>query len=279
MVEYAGEKRQLLSPCVVGHDDVAIIPGREQELRKATCSNVENVCAIIETFWEVMAMAKAFLLFFSLSALLSLWGANTALGDIGAQLQQAEGLTSNGNYEQAEQLYQQIVANNPSTDYGLEAQEKLTCLYVAWGREPQIQAGLRKLFSDFSQQDGIDRAVTHVADAYRQVSRYIEAIEIYGNVVARWQNSEHGMWSQMGLAISHASLADDVAAESAYERLRTQYAANQHISRAICLMADNYRRLERSDKARGLYEYVLANWPTAEFALWSRMGVKGGAKL
>ena len=218
-------------------------------------------------------MAKRLLLLFSLVlALLFLGVANTALGDVAAQLQQAGGLTENRQYEQAEQLYKQIVADNPSADYGLEAQEKLTCLYVAWDKEPQTQASLDKLLSDFSERDGIARAATHVADAYRGVEKHTRASEVYRDVIARWPNDEHAMWSQMGLAISHASLGDDAAAESAYEKLRTQHATNEHISRAVCLVADNYRRLERSDKARGLYEYALANWPTAEFALWSQMG-------
>ncbi len=45
--------------------------------------------------------------------------------DVVAQLQQAETLTEAGQYRQAEQIYQQVAADYPGTDYAFAAQKGL----------------------------------------------------------------------------------------------------------------------------------------------------------
>ena len=206
-------------------------------------------------------------------ALIPAIGREGAVSDVAGQLAEADRLASAGNYDQAEQLYTTIAAGQAGTDYGLDAQEKLTCLYATWGKEPEARAGLEKLLADYSQHERIATAVTHVADTYRARQNHQRACEIYADVIEGWPEDEHAMWSQMGLTISYASLGNDAAAQSAFALLRSQYTGQEHISRAVCLVGDHYRRLQNYRKACELYEDVLANWPDAEFALWSRMGL------
>lgn len=71
-------------------------------------------------------------LFLLSSALLGLVGTTAkALADAPAQLQQAETLAKNGQYEQAEVPYQQIVATSPAGDWGIHIwQPSLQRYYV-----------------------------------------------------------------------------------------------------------------------------------------------------
>jgi tetratricopeptide (TPR) repeat protein len=196
--------------------------------------------------------------------------------DASAQLQQAEEYLKNNQYKQAEGIYKQVLIDYPGTGDALQAQEKLTCLYVTQGKEPEAQSGLQKLLTDFSQYNGVTTAVTHVADEYRNLGRNQRAIEIYKQVVAKWPGDEHAMWSQMGIAISNASIGNDSAAEAAFAKLCADYSGQQHISRAVCLVADNYRRLGKNKKAQDIYRYALglpSAKPDAEFTLWSQMGL------
>ena len=207
-------------------------------------------------------------------ALIPAIGREGAVSDVAGQLAEAGRLASAGNYEQAEQIYTAIATGQAGTDYGLEARERLTCLYVSWGKEPEAQAGLEKLVADYSQHERIATAVTHVADTYRARENHQRACEIYANVIAVWPGDEHAMWSQMGLTISYASLGNEAAAQGAFEVLRTGYTAQkpEHISRAVCIVGDHYRKIGKHKKACELYEDVLTTWPEAEFALWARMG-------
>ncbi len=222
-------------------------------------------------------MCKNFSLFLSvIISLFFLSATSRVFADAATQLQQAEEYLKNKQYEQAEQVYKQIIAENPGTNDALQAQEKLTCLYVTQGKEPEAQAGLQKLLTDFSQYNGVTTAVTHVADEYRNLGRNQRAIEIYQQVVSKWPGDEHAMWSQMGIAISNASIGNDSAAEAAYAKLCADYSGQQHISRAVCLVADNYRRLGKHKKAQDIYRYALglpSAKPDAEFTLWSQMGL------
>lgn len=196
--------------------------------------------------------------------------------DVSAQLKQAQVYQTNGQYQQAMEIYQQIAADYPGTGDALQAQEKLTCLYVTLGKELEAQAALEKLkanFSSFAQQEQVSLAVTHVGDAYRNLGKHEKACKVYSYVIANWPGADSVLWSQMGYAISELRLRNYASADAAVDKLHADFSKDQRISIAACLIADEYRRLNEHDKADQLYQYVLDNWPDAEHALWSRMGL------
>lgn len=208
-----------------------------------------------------------------LFALLFLGLGGEVLGDVSAQLEQAGKLRKSKQYVQAEQLYKEIVAAHAQTGYGLEAQERLTRMYVWWGKETEAQAAFATLLSDYSQHELLSAAVTHVADTYRRSKRHTTADELYRYVINRWPDDEHALWSQMGLVICKRALEDLSGAEAALEKLRTQYSGHKMLPKAIGLLGDNYRKAGQPQKARELYEYGLANWPSSKHALWTRAGL------
>jgi len=195
------------------------------------------------------------------------------LAHTSAQPQQADTLAKNAQFNHAEATYLQIVAESPGTDDAFEAQENLTCLYVTSGKEPQAQAALEQLLAQFSGHEGIAAAVTHVADAYRDSEKHERACELYEYVIANWPNDEHALWSQMDIVISNACLGNESAADAAFEKLCTQYSGHDLLPKAVCFVADNYRKLEKHQIARDVYQCALANSPDAEVALWSHMGL------
>ena len=77
-------------------------------------------------------MTKRLLLLSSLLLGLLIFDTTTAdLADAQARLQQAQTLAKNGKYEQAEAVYQQIVATSPVGDWGIHIwQPSLQGYYV-----------------------------------------------------------------------------------------------------------------------------------------------------
>lgn len=195
------------------------------------------------------------------------------LADAPAQLREGETLAKNGQYEQAEAIYKQVLTDHAGTDQAFQAQDKLACLYVAWGREPEAQAALEQLLANFSEHEGIAAAVTHVADAYRESEKYENACEIYEYVIANSPQDEHALWSQMDLVVANAYAGNDSAADTALGKLLTQYSGHELLPKALLLTADHHRRLEKHNKACEIYQYALDNSPDAEVALWAQMGL------
>jgi tetratricopeptide (TPR) repeat protein len=216
---------------------------------------------------------KVILLSSALFGLLFLGLPGEDLSDASTQLEQAETCMKEGQYQQAEEIYQQIITDYPGTDYEFQAQKNLVILYVTWDKQPRAEAALQELIDNFYEYEGIATVVTHIANTYRKLEQHQGACEIYHYVVDNWPGDEHGMWSQMGLVISNISLSNDDVAKTAFEKLRTEYSGYEHISRAVCLVADTYHRIEKDREAREHYQYVLDSWPDDEFALWSQMGL------
>jgi tetratricopeptide (TPR) repeat protein len=216
---------------------------------------------------------KLFTLLPILFCVLSVEVTGKTFADAPAQLEQAETYQKEGQYAQAKQIYQQIVTDYPDTNDAFHAQKNLTILYVEWGKQSQAEAAMQQLTADFSEHEGIATAVTYIADTYRKMKKHQKACEIYQNVVDGWPQDEHGMWSQMGLVISNNCLGNDSAAQSAFEKLRTVYSGNKLISKAVCFVADEYRKSEKHKRACEYYQYIVVNWPDSEAALWSQMGL------
>lgn len=66
----------------------------------------------------------------ALFVLLSVALPGKVLGDASTQLEQAEKLANDGNYEQAEAVYKQVIEGNPGTEYAFRAQKDLAILYI-----------------------------------------------------------------------------------------------------------------------------------------------------
>lgn len=205
--------------------------------------------------------------------LLCFLAAEACMADAPALLEQAQAAVNSGAYEQAEAIYRQVIADYPGTYYAFQAQKNLAIAYVHLGKDALVRSTYEQMVADFSDHAEIAAAVTHVADACRGCRKHTQACETYGYVITNWPADEHAMWSQMGLAISHACLGDGDAAETAIEELRTRYSGNTLLGRAICVVADNYRKFSRHEKAIEIYKCALANRPDPEFAVWSQMGL------
>ena len=208
-----------------------------------------------------------------LVGILSLGLVGKAPGDAADQLREAARLAGSGNSNQAEQIYRTIATGQMGTDAGLDAQEKITCLYVADGRDTEAEAALAALRSGYRQNATLPGAVTRVGDAYRKAAEHEKACDVYGYVVENWPENEYALWSQMDLAVCKAALKDVGGARAAFERLCTQYSGNNLLPKAVCVLGDNYRQIGQPDRARQMYEYALEKWPEAGHAFWSQAGL------
>ena len=191
-------------------------------------------------------------------------------------LTQAEAARSSGDTTTARVLYEQAIAASPDDDRALLAHERLACLYIETSDIDEANAALDNIQSKFRGHKDLPRAVTHLADTFRNTSDNARAHDIYNHVIAKWPSAEHALWSRMGLAIASISMRDENAADIAVEAIKTHHQDSQHFNRTLCHIADHYRNRNNHKKARTLYADAIDAIDasqSSDFAVWSRMGM------
>jgi len=172
--------------------------------------------------------------------------------------------------DKANQIDQYVVETWSQSDCAVLAQMDLAKSYVNLGEMEGAEAAVNKLFTDFSGNALIARAVHDVAQQYRGTQKYEKANELYQYVVDNWPKAEHALWAQADLIKSYLALADDPNAEAAVEKLLANFNDNPLIARAVWDTGQYYRDLKKYEMANKLYQHVVQTWPKAEHAVWAQ---------
>jgi len=138
--------------------------------------------------------------------------------------------------------------------------------------DPNADSETDRLLADYSGDSDIAAASCWVADEYRRVGRDEEAMRLYKRVAAEHPESEHAMWSQMGLAISSLRLGNDPNAQDALARLLASYGEQNGFGKGVSSIAGQYYREKDFVKWRGVYETVLdviKSVPDEKKGLWT----------
>jgi len=174
------------------------------------------------------------------------------------------------NYTKANQLYEHVVANCPDTEHALWSQADLIKSYIALGDDPNAEAAVEGLLTDFSDNPLIARAVWDTGQEYRELKKYAQASRLYKHVVANYPDSEHALKAQMDLVKSYLALQDETNAETAIGGLVGNFSDNPLAARAVWEIGQHCRDLKKYAQANRLYKHVLDNWRDSEHALWSQ---------
>jgi tetratricopeptide (TPR) repeat protein len=197
----------------------------------------------------------------------------TVMADLSTQFKQAETFQKNGQYEQAETIYQQIVTNFPDTNEALVAQRQLTIIYIATDRQQQADAAFEKLIADFFEHKGIAEAVWLIAKRYNTSKKYDKSIELYQYNVEHFPKDIHAMWSQMNIIRYYISDGNEPAADASFNKLLTVFSDQPTLPEEVWRLGKMYSELERNDKAFELYQYNVEHFPKDIHAMWSQMDI------
>ena len=219
-------------------------------------------------------MTKRFLLLSSLLLPLLIFGTTaTAVADASAHLQQAEALAKNGEHEQAEQIFQQIVIDYSGTEEAFQAQKSLTILYINTRKYNQAETAFEQLTVSFSGNKGIAEAVYYIGKHYNWKNKHDKATEIHQYNVVNFSNDMYAMWSQVEVIGFHLRKKDDAAAEAAVDKLTAVFSDQPTLSRELYNVAKKYEATRNYDKASQLYQYVIDRWPDNKDALFAQSGL------
>jgi len=133
------------------------------------------------------------------------------------------------------------------------------------------QAAFEKLVSDFSQNPHIAEAVDQIAAHCSELKMHQQARQYYQYILDNWPNDSIAIWAQTGAATASISIGDEPAADAATASLLAKFGGHQYIQKAVFSVAAYSRWDGKYQRAKELCQYVLANWPKGEFAIWAQM--------
>ena len=169
-------------------------------------------------------------------------------------------------FQSAVSAYKYVVDNFPTTDKAVWSQRGIIVSSIAFGDMESAQIQTQKLIDNYISDPSIAQAVFEVADAYYWFKHYSKANEIYQKVIDTWPEAEHSMWAQMGLALSSIAQGKDADAETATQKLLTDYAGNLRLPEALFYIAGRYSWDEKFEQAKSIYRQIIKDYPTNSWA-------------
>jgi len=216
---------------------------------------------------------KIFLLSSVLFSLLLSTAASRCLADVSEQFEQAQTYQLNGNYEQAEAIYQQIVMDFPDSNDALEAQKQLTLMYITTDSQQQADAAFAALTAVFAGHKDIAQAVWKIAKEYEESKKYDKALELHQYNVEHFSSDMYAMWSQVEVTYFHINSGDNTAADAAFEKLLTLFSSQPTLPKEVHQVAMKYNSLEKREKALELYQYNVEHFSSDMYAMWSQVEI------
>jgi tetratricopeptide (TPR) repeat protein len=225
-----------------------------------------------------------------LAVMVIIWILAGALTDVGAQpeqpqsdeaaaqLEQARQCVQEGDHEQAEAIYEAIIADYPGTDYALEAYKQLVTLYISTRRYADSQDTLDAMITDFSEHPGLPGALHSIGQNYEIAGRFQEAKTVFEEAVIKYEDPSSALEAQKGVVMMCIWLNDDAQIVAAFAKLNEDFSGDvQGYPRTLYDIARRYEMVDRFADAKSLYEQIMELCPDLDahgsYASRARLGV------
>jgi tetratricopeptide (TPR) repeat protein len=143
-------------------------------------------------------------------------------------------------YEKANRLYKHVVEHWPKAEHALWAQADLIKSYLALGDDPNAQAAVDKLLTNFNDNPLIARAIHDTAWEYRKLANYGRANELDRYVIDRWPEDVQAMWAKMDMAKTDIVLGNYAGADKTVDILMTDFSDQPEVATAIFMLGEQY---------------------------------------
>jgi tetratricopeptide (TPR) repeat protein len=118
-------------------------------------------------------------------------------------------------------------------------------------------------------------ALQLIAGAYQDAGQADKAITISSYVLANWPKESFAVWAGMSMAISQVDKGNTADAEATTSRMIADYADNNDLPVALCVVADTYSWRKKFDKSEKLYAVIAEKFPGSAVAAKARLAIVG----
>ena len=183
---------------------------------------------------------------------------------------QAEELFNARQFNQAEALYEQVLAAEPNDYPGLEAIRQLAIIYIDTDKLEQTEEMIEKMSADFGTHSAYPFSLCWVARKYNQTGHTERAFELFQYLAENFPDDKFGMWSQVEVTYYYIRNGDEEAADESVQKLVTVFAAQETLPVEIYQVAYEYHNAGKEEKALELHQYNVDHFPEHINAMWSQ---------
>ena len=221
---------------------------------------------------QLVLLTVVFLFFLSSSV----FGETTPEKDpaLTALQQSAKTYWKNSQYAEAEDAYNSIVVQYPSTDQAFSALKNIALLQITQEKWSDVDASISKLDTDFPNHTGFPQALNRIAEKYIKYKQYDKAESFFHRVVSDYPLSDSALQSQAGLIRLYICDKAEGDPQVATDKLAEDYSSNSELPASLIKIAKAYKIQKKFVEAKGLYTRVVTDHPNAEVTSEAQMGIK-----
>jgi len=186
----------------------------------------------------------------------------------------ADSYRESKQYEKAKELYKYVVDTWPEAEHAIDSQTSLAKLYIQLGDDPNAQAAVERLATDFWQDTGLPAALCEIARRYERAKIYQEAKSVYQQIIEQEPNSPEADKAQLDIAkvdvLSLSEFGDDTAVPDALDYMIADFYEHPYLGEAIFRVGEKYYNEAFSCENRGL-EGESKDYFRKTIAVWERI--------
>ena len=140
-------------------------------------------------------------------------------------------------------------------------------IYIATDQQPRAKAAVLELLAKHSDAERLPHSVHEIVEQAKKHDRTLQAGQVYQDIITAQPDHPQVLWLKMGVAVANVYLENDPGVESALQNIISEHAGDKWAAVALAQTGWAYYKLEKYDKARPIYQYVVDNWPRKERAI------------
>jgi len=156
----------------------------------------------------------------------------------------------NGKPEQALPLHQYVVDKYPTSREAIRCLRDYVCCAADLRDGSSIEAGIQRLFRDFSTSGELPRVACHIGDRLSS-DNHPRAYELFEYVVDRHPRHELAITAKIYMGNIRLCQGDDEQAEAIYRETLNAYPGNPRLPEATNLVALGYYQRARREQGSG----------------------------
>ncbi len=141
------------------------------------------------------------------------------------------------------------------------------------GNHAGALAACNTLVANFPADENTAGVLHAAVGRYQELQDYERAIGIAQDVEDAWSGSNQGMWFQMHIASGHVSLGAGSEADTAVQKLVSDYGSHPDLPRALYIITDSYRWSGDYEKTREICQRIVERHPTSRYAGQARLAI------
>ncbi len=193
----------------------------------------------------------------------------------------ADGYKWSGGYQQAKDVFQQVIQNYPDSSRVGDAKLGISMtdvLSLIMSRNySQAEEALDKLVADFSGHPDLPETLYSIADGYKWSGGYEKAKSVFQQVIQNYPDSSRVGDAKLGISmtdvLSLIASGNYSQAEEALDKLVTDFSGHPDLPEILNRIAEGYEWSGGYEQAESVYQQVIQNHPDSSSAGKAELGI------